>query len=74
MDSTPFLNDNDPTQSGTRVISVQKARRILGSLANSMNDTQVKELIHFLHLLAKEQLVYTGSKDERYNLKISNST
>ncbi|MDK2899008.1 MAG: hypothetical protein PWQ10_195 [Patescibacteria group bacterium] len=71
MYSKPFLNDNDSTKSGTVVISVQKARRILGSLANSMNDDQVKDLIHFLHLLAKERLVYNGSKDDRYSLKTS---
>lgn len=74
MDSKPFLNDNDPTKSGTLVISIQRARRILGSAAKSMNDNQVQDLIHFLHLLAKEQLVYTGSKDDEYTLRTSDDS
>ena len=55
-------NENNPVNTGSLVVSVQKARRILGALANSMSDDQVKDLIYSLHLLAKEQLVYTGSK------------
>lgn len=47
------------------LVSVARARRILGSLAGSLNDDQVKELIHTLHLLAKEQLCYNGSKDNK---------
>ena len=46
----------------SEMVSVAKARRILGSLANSMSDTQVQELLICLHLLAKEQLWYNGSK------------
>ena len=45
------------------IVSVAKARRILGSLADEMSDNQVKELIHMLHLLAREQMCYNGSKD-----------
>ena len=55
-------NENNPVNTGSLVVSVQKARRILGTLANPMTDDQVKYLIYSLHLLAKEQLVYTGSK------------
>lgn len=55
-------DDNNPAKIGSLVVSVQKARRILGTLANPMTDDQVKDLIYSLHLLAKEQLVYTGSK------------
>jgi len=57
-------DDNSPAKTGSLVVSVQKARRILGTLANSMSDDQVKDLIYSLHLLAKEQLVYTGSKHD----------
>ena len=56
------LSENNPANTGSLVVSVQKARRILGALANSMSDDQVKDLIYSLHLLAKEQLVYNGSK------------
>ena len=55
-------SENNPANTGSLVVSVQKARRILGALANSMSDDQVKDLIYPLHLLAKEQLVYNGSK------------
>ena len=55
-------DDNNPRKTGSLVVSVQKARRILGTLAHSMSDDQVKDLIYSLHLLAKEQLVYNGSK------------
>lgn len=55
-------SDDSPANTGSLVVSVQKARRILGTLANPMSDDQVKDLIYSLHLLAKEQLVYTGSK------------
>ena len=55
-------DDNSPAKTGSLVVSVQKARRILGTLANPMSDDQVKDLIYSLHLLAKEKLVYNGSK------------
>lgn len=55
-------SENNPANTGSLVVSVQKARRILGALANYMSDDQVKDLIYSLHLLAKEQLVYNGSK------------
>ena len=57
-------DDNNPAKAGSLVVSVQKARRILGTLANPMSDDQVKDLIYSLHLLAKEQLVYNGSKND----------
>lgn len=46
------------------LVSVSKARRILGSLADNLSDDQVKELLHTLHLLAREQLWYNGSNKE----------
>ena len=62
MIGQPSSSENSPSNAGSLVVSVQKARRILGALASSMSDDQVKDLIYSLHLLAKEQLVYTGSK------------
>ena len=62
MVSKLYLGNNSSAKTGSLVVSVQKARRILGTLANRMSDDQVKDLIYSLHLLAKEQLVYTGSK------------
>ncbi len=55
-------DNNSTTEVGPLVVSVQKARKILGTLANPVSDDQVKDLIYSLHLLAKEQLVYNGSK------------
>lgn len=52
-----------PSEASAEIVSLAKARRILGASAKSMNDNQVRELIYTLHLLAKEQLVYSGSKD-----------
>lgn len=57
------LHTNSSFFEPNHVVSIAKARRILGSTAKSMSDNQIKELIHFLHLLAKEQLIYNGSKD-----------
>ena len=62
MVSKLHSDDSRPAKTGSLVVSVQKARRILGTLAHSMSDDQVKELIYSLHLLAKERLVYNGSK------------
>ena len=45
------------------LVSISKARRILGNLANDLSDDQVKEILHTLHLLAREQLWYNGSKE-----------
>ena len=45
------------------LVSISKARRILGTLANDLSDDQVKEILHTLHLLAREQLWYNGSKE-----------
>lgn len=62
MVSKQGSDDNGSVKTGPLVVSIQKARRILGVLAQSMNDDQVKDVIYSLHLLAKEQLVYNGSK------------
>ena len=53
--------------SGPQIISITKARRILGADVADMDDNEVQYLIHTLHLLAKEQLCYSGSKDEQTN-------
>ncbi len=45
------------------LVSISKARRILGTLANDLSDDQVKEILHTLHLLARELLWYNGSKE-----------
>lgn len=52
--------------SAESVVTVSKARRILGDLAIELSDDQVKEILHMLHLLAKEHLCYNGSNDEEY--------
>lgn len=44
------------------LVSISRARRILGTLADDLTDDQVKEILHTLHLLAREQLWYNGSK------------
>lgn len=56
-------------------VSIAKARRILGSLANELSDDQVREIIHTLHLLAREQLCYNGSKkvSSQYEPSLSNT-
>lgn len=55
------------------IVSVSKARRILGDLANNLSDNQIKEIIHSFHLLAREQLVYNGSNNDEYSNKPDNS-
>ena len=45
------------------LVSINKARRILGTLADDLTDDQVKEILHTLHLLARKQLWYNGSKE-----------
>lgn len=51
-----------------KTISVAAARRTLGSLSKSMTDDQVQEMVNTLHLLAREQVLYNGSKvDESSN-------
>lgn len=47
----------------SHLVSVRKARRTLGSLANNMTDNQVQEIIDAFTLLARESLQYNGSKD-----------
>ncbi len=53
--------------SGPQIISISKARRLLGADADDMDVNEVQYLVHTLHLLAKEQLCYSGSKDELSN-------
>lgn len=45
-----------------KMVSLEKARRTLGPLAKHLTDDQVRQIINSLHLLAKEQLMYNGSK------------
>lgn len=49
---------------GSRQVTVPKARRILGKYSEELTDDQVREIIHTLHLLAKEQLCYNSSNIE----------
>ena len=55
------------------LVSISKARRILGTLANDLSDDQVKEILHTLHLLAREQLWYNGSNKEVSNHESSST-
>lgn len=57
-DSKSTFNNKTPGL----IISVEKARRILGELSKTMDDNQVIYIIHSLHLLAREQMCYNGSK------------
>ena len=45
-------------------ISLAKARRTLGSLADTLSDDQVEYTVQALQLLAREQVVYNGSNIE----------
>jgi hypothetical protein len=47
-----------------KVVSLKKARRILGARAKKMSDGQVLEYLDALHLIAKENTMYNGSKDK----------
>lgn len=58
MASSEITHDDNATS----IISVEKARRILGGLSKNLDDNQVREIIYSLHLLAREQLCYNGSK------------
>lgn len=62
MVNKPCSDGSNSVKTELPIISVQKARRVLGAFANYMSDDQVKDLIYSLHLLAKEQLMYNGSK------------
>lgn len=44
------------------VISVKEARKLIGSSAAELNDTQIEELINTMSLLAKEFFKKSGSK------------
>lgn len=48
-----------------KFVPKSKARRILGKEAAKFTDTQLQEIIHNLHLIAREQLRYNGSKLEK---------
>ena len=43
-------------------VSISKARRILGTLADDLSDDQIQDMLHYLTLLAREKLWYNGSK------------
>lgn len=49
--------------SNDTVISISKARRILGPKAKLYSDTQIREILLALQLLAREQLVHIGSNN-----------
>lgn len=44
------------------IVSITTARRILGTVADKLSDDQISNLINNLSLLAKEQILYNGSK------------
>jgi hypothetical protein len=44
------------------IISVKEARKILGKEAKDLNDTQIRDIIITLSLIAREYLKITGSK------------
>jgi hypothetical protein len=46
------------------VISVKAARRLLGKSSDKLSDNQVIDLLLTLKLLARQQLGYSGSKNE----------
>lgn len=43
-------------------VSISKARRILGTLADDLSDDQIQDMLNYLTLLAREKLWYNGSK------------
>lgn len=45
-----------------KVVTIAKARRLLGKRAQELSDDQVRQMIHMLHLFAREQTLYNGSK------------
>lgn len=45
------------------VITIAEARKILGKDSISFSDTQIIEVISFLHLTAKDMLASKGSKN-----------
>jgi hypothetical protein len=47
------------------LVSLAKARRILGEAASDLSDNQMIEIIQSLHLLAKSHLLYNGSNNEQ---------
>ena len=47
---------------GGTTVSVARARRILGQHSKQLSDSQVREIVYALKLLAREQLGYNGSK------------
>jgi len=65
-DNVPSLNSSTLTTYETvnLVMPIEKARRILGYYAKQLSDDQVRDIIHTLQLLAKEQLSYNGSNKE----------
>ena len=51
-------------QPDAQLVTLVRARRILGNEYLHLSDDQVKEIIHTLHLLAREQLHQNGSNDK----------
>lgn len=43
-------------------VPTSRARRVLGKKASQYTDAQLQELVHNLHLIARDQLRYNGSK------------
>lgn len=64
MEERDFMFPKELLTDTKTQISVAKARRILGSQAKNMTDDQVRELLTVLTLLARENVLYNGSKKE----------
>ena len=64
--AVPVIDKVNPTTNrdslGYEYISVTKARRILGGLAQDMSDDEVRLLLVDFHLIGRTQLCYDGSK------------
>lgn len=44
------------------IISVKEARKLLGKPSEQLSDTQIGDIVHTLHLMARHYLHNSGSK------------
>ena len=49
----------------SKAVSIQEARKTLGKEYEHLTDTQIREILTVLHLLARNALGYNGSKKGR---------
>jgi hypothetical protein len=57
------------TQTPLPIISIKEARKLLGAPAAAIDDTQMGNFIDTLHLLARQQLKNSGSKNYTRGVK-----